>query len=146
MLTLAEAESQLVVLLAGMAAEQVLLGHHASGVSRDLREATALALTCHTRWGMGALGLRSAGDEDLRDPIVLAAVDAILRAAHERAVALVEGSREAILRLAGRLQQDRHLDAIEVRAVVNEPRPAPERTARGDRVVRTVRRRPDPAP
>ena len=142
-LTLAEAEAQLTVLLSGMAAEQVLIGHHASGVSRDLKDATALAMTCHARWGMGVLGLRSAADEDLRDPTVLAATDAILVAAHARARALVEDSREAVLRLAGRLQADRYLVAAEVRAVVAGEDPEPTKATW------SVGRRghyPDPAP
>ena len=148
-LTLSDAEAQMTVLLAGLAAEQLILGDHASGVSRDLRQATELAMTCHARWGMGVLGFRSADDEGLSDPAILAAVDAILVAAHARARALVTESREAVLRLAGRLQQDRYLDAAEVRAIVDDPRPAPERTAYGDRVARTIGRRgrhPDPTP
>ena len=116
-------------------------------MSGDLRDATALALTTHVRWGMGVLGYRSAGDEDLRDPAVLAAVDGILMAAHQRATALVTESREAVIRLAGRLQADRYLDAGEVRAVVEGPRSATERTAAID--ARTTGRRgrfPDPMP
>ena len=146
-LTLAEAEAQLTVLLAGLAAEQLILGDHASGVSGDLRDATALALTTHVRWGMGVLGFRSAGDEDLRDPAVLAAVDGILVAAHARARALVTESREAVVRLAGRLQADRYLDAAEVRTIVDGPRPSPERPANVE--ARTTGRRgrhPDPTP
>ena len=140
-MTLSEAEGMLVVLLAGLAAEQVLLGAHASGASRDLQEATTMALTCQAQWGMGTMGLRVAGPERAQEnPAVTAAVDEILRTAHVKAIALVEGSREAMLRLAGQLQADRYLDAAEVRTIVNVPRPAPERTRYGDRVARTISR------
>ncbi len=119
LLTLSEVEQRLVVLLAGLAAEQVLLGGHTTGVSADLREATGTATAAHAAWGMGALGYRVLSMEDaVADPAVTAAVDAILDAAHARARAMVEKSRDAILRLADRLQRDRYLDADEVREIV----------------------------
>ena len=144
-MTLGQAEARLVVLLAGLAAEQVLLGGHTSGVSTDLIDATNLAASAHVLWGMGERGLRamSVGDA-ATDPVVLDAVDAILRAAHARAVALVTESREAVIRLAERLQAERYLDGAEVRAIVDGPRPAT-----GDRAAKTTGRRgrhPEPTP
>ena len=119
LLTLPEVEQRLVVLLAGLAAEQALLGGHATGVSADLREATGTATAAHAAWGMGALGYRVLSMEDaVADATVTAAVDAILDAAHARARAMVEESRDAIERLADRLQRDRYLDADEVREIV----------------------------
>ena len=144
-LTLADAEARLVVLLAGLAAEHVLCGGHSSGVSMDLRDATNLATTAHAAWGMGDRGLRVLSEDDAAaDPAVADAVDVILRAAHANAISLVEGSREAVLRLAGRLQQDRYLDAAEVRAVVAGEDPEPTRVTRPTAARRG--RHPDPTP
>ena len=57
-------------------------------------------------------------EDAVADATVTAAVDAILDAAHARARAMVEESRDAIERLADRLQRDRYLDADEVREIV----------------------------
>ena len=133
-------ERRLVMLLAGMAAERILLGEHTCGNAVDLAQATALAAGAHASWGMGATLRAHAVDTVLGAEIDIA-VEAILRTAHEKALALVEGSREAVLRLAGRLQADRYLDAAEVRAIVDDPRPAPDRTRYGDRVANTIGRR-----
>ena len=133
-------EARLTMLLAGMAAERVLLGSHTCGNAVDLLQATQLAASAHASWGMGSTLRAHAVDTEL-GPEIDTAVEAILRDAHVRALALVEGSREAVLRLAGRLQQDRYLDAGEVRAIVEDPRPAPDRTRYGDRVANTIGRR-----
>ena len=133
-------ERRMTMLLSGMAAEAILLGEHTCGNAIDLREATQLAASAHASWGMGATLRAHAFDTVLGDAIDQA-VETILRDAHARALALVEGSREAVLRLAGRLQEDRYLDAAEVRAIVDDLRSAPDRTRYGDRVARTVGRK-----
>ena len=133
-------EARLMMLLAGMAAERIILGEHTCGNAVDLAQATQLAASAHAAWGMGESLRAHAVDTEL-GPEIDQAVEAILRDAHVRALALVEGSREAVLRLAGALQEQRYLDAAEVRAIVEDPRPAPDRTAYGDRVARTVGRR-----
>ena len=127
--TLAGIERRLTMLLSGMAAERLLLGAHTTGCSIDLAQATQLASSAHASWGMGSTLRAHAVDTVLGDPIE-DAVEEILRAAHQRALALVDGSREAVLRLADRLQVDRYLDAAEVRAVVAGPGPAPVREER----------------
>jgi len=143
-MTLADVEGRLTILLAGLAAEQALLGSHANGSTADLREATAIAIAAHAEWGMGALGYRVAPLADaMWDRVLRDAVDAILGTAHARASAMVEASRVAVGRLADRLQRDRYLDADEARAALEGTvPPAPEQEA----PVRTAGRRRAPAP
>ena len=148
--TLDAVERQLTVLLAAMAAEVMLLGSHGSTVQIDLVQATNLAASAQAAWGMGATLRAHAVETALGDHRIETAVEAILVAAHARARALVEESRDAVVRLAGALQEARYLDADEVRAVVADTRPAPARTAYGDRVARTIGgrrgRHQDPTP
>ncbi len=145
--TLAGVERQLTVLLAAMAAEIMLLGDHGSTVQIDLHQATNLAASAHAMWGMGKTLRAHSSANALSDPWIETAVEAILREAHARATALVTESRDAVVRLAGRLQADRYLDAAEVRAVVEGPRLTPERRASMDAPTTGRRgRHPDPMP
>lgn len=117
--TLADVEGRITMLLAGMSAEDLLLGEHSAGCSMDLREACNLASSIHAAWGMGASGvLALPADMVLRERRTREAVDATLTTAHQRARALVEQHRHAIARVADALVERRYLDADEVRAVI----------------------------
>ena len=116
-------------------------------VQIDLHQATNLAASAHAMWGMGKTLRAHSSANALSDPWIETAVEAILREAHARATALVTESRDAVVRLAGRLQADRYLDAAEVRAVVEGPRLTPERRASMDAPTTGRRgRHPDPMP
>lgn len=117
--TLADVEGRLTMQLAGMAAEEALLGEHSAGCTLDLREACNLASSIHAAWGMGASGvLALPADMVLRERRTREAVEATLAAAHGRARALVETHRDAIARVAEALVERRYLDAEEVREVI----------------------------
>jgi hypothetical protein len=136
--TRAGIERQLTVLLAAMAAEVMLLGDHGSTVQIDLHQATNLAASAQAAWGMGETLRAHTVANALNDEGIEAAVEAILREAHARATALVTESREAVVRLAAVLQEQRFLDAAEVQAVVENP--APERARNRDYMSRTTGR------
>ena len=125
--TQATVEARLVMLLAARAAEELMLGAPTSGASRDLVDATHLALEMQGTWGFGAQGLLSVpaevawSDRTMRD-----AARATLDHAYGRAMAFVREHRDAIERVADALVARRYLDGDEVRELVTGvPRPAP---------------------
>ena len=114
--------AQLAVLLAGRAAEQVLLGTVSSGADDDINKATELARAMVSRWGMDD----AVGPVDLRDSeehpflgrcmaqprrhseasarAVDRAVAALLAGAEALARATVSSNEAAVRRLAGALE------------------------------------------
>ena len=119
---------QLVTLLAGRAAEKLLLGSVSSGADDDIRRATALARSMVARWGMdpeiGPVDLRDSEDHpflgqqiakprsfsDETAARVDQAVIDLLHSAEKRAVGLIEGNRDKVLRLVARLEAEETLD------------------------------------
>lgn len=129
--TLATVEGRLDILVAGLVAEQVLLGSHSAGCEQDLSDATALSMSALGRWGMGARGLRALDASHMLDDAWLSAtIDEMLSASHRRVTALVAAHRGSVERLAEALIERRYLDADEVRVVVEGETLAP---ACGDR-------------
>lgn len=128
--TLPEAylRAQLVTLLAGRAAEKLLLGSVSSGADDDIRKATELARSMVARWGMdtaiGPVDLRDCEDHpflgqriakprsfaDQTAARVDQAVIDLLRGAEKRAVELIEDNRDKVLRLVDRLEVEESLD------------------------------------
>ncbi len=119
-------DARLTMLLAARAAEEVIIGAPTSGASRDLMDATHIALEAQGTWGFGSLGLMSLPaeiawtDRGMRD-----AVKQMLDEAYVRAMDLVTEHRVTIERVADALVARRYLDGDEVRELVNGPAPTP---------------------
>lgn len=133
--TLSEAylRTQLVTLLAGRAAEKLLVGSVSSGADDDIRRATALARSMVARWGMdaeiGPIDLRDSEDHpflgqqiaqprsysDQTATRVDQAVMALLQDAEAKAEALIKEHRSQITRLVARLEAEETLDLSAIR-------------------------------
>jgi len=129
--TLAEdyLQTQLIVLLAGRAAEKVFLGSVSSGSDDDIRRATDLARSMVARWGMnaelGPINLRESEDHpflgqkisqprsfsDKTAARVDNAVIELLKNANKNAVQLLQTHQKAVITLANRLELEETLDA-----------------------------------
>lgn len=93
----AQARAELVVALAGRAAEEILLdGDFTQGASNDIAKATELAQTMVASWGMSSLGLAAVGPEHAGSALVErvhAEADALMTDALARARALLAAHR-----------------------------------------------------
>ncbi|HEY0397013.1 MAG TPA: AAA family ATPase, partial [Acidimicrobiia bacterium] len=99
--------AQLVVTLAGRAAEEMLLdGDYTSGPSGDIVAATQLAQNMVTRWGMSNLGLAAVGPQDAGSALserVHAETDRFLAEALDQALTLLAQNRPFIQAVADEL-------------------------------------------
>jgi cell division protease FtsH len=99
--------AQLVVTLAGRAAEEILLdGDYTSGPSGDIVAATQLAQNMVTRWGMSNLGLAAVGPQDAGSALserVHAETDRFLAEALDQARTLLAENRPFIQAVADEL-------------------------------------------
>ena len=125
--TRAASEAMLAFLLAGRAAESVLLGEPSSGSggarTSDLARATRLAAAMHASHGLGD-GLIWHGDLEGTDadtdappriPLHLCeAVETELRRAHDRALGIVRDRRETIEALARRVLAEGYVEGTEI--------------------------------
>jgi hypothetical protein len=138
-----KAHAQLVVAMAGRAAEEVLLdGEYTQGASGDLASATETATAMVTRYGMSELGyaVRDAGSSP-----VVEAVDELLHDAHVRAADLLGRHQAFLAELAEALLEHETLGLADIALIAErhgvdrsapvDLRPAPRR----------VRPRPDNA-
>lgn len=121
--TEAEIEDRLVMLLAGRAAEQVLLGDVSAGAVGDLAMATHYACLMETRWGFSReyplVSLCGADEVSVaRMPWLMRPIQDRLAVAYERALDLVRGERPALERLAEGLFRAGYLEDREVRALI----------------------------
>lgn len=125
---------QLTTLLAGRAAEKLLLGSVSSGADDDIRRATALARSMVARWGMdpgiGPVDLRESEDhpflgQQIAQPRTFAdqtaarvdqAVMDLLHDAEKQAVRLIEDHRTEVAQLVARLEADETLDLDEIKS------------------------------
>ena len=125
--------TQLITLLAGRAAERLLLGSVSSGADDDIRRATLLARSMVARWGMdpdiGPVDLRDSEDhpflgQQIAQPRSFSdetaarvdqAVMTLLQEAEEKAIHLIEKHRDRIERLVTQLEAKETLDLAEVR-------------------------------
>jgi cell division protease FtsH len=119
---------QLITLLAGRAAEKLLLGSVSSGADDDIRRATAIARSMVARWGMdpeiGPVDLRESEDhpflgQQIAQPRTFAdetaarvdqAVMNLLQEAEKQAIRLIEGRRDQVVHLVARLEAEETLD------------------------------------
>ncbi|WP_296745735.1 AAA family ATPase [Mesorhizobium sp.] len=137
--------------LAGMAAEEVMLGQRAAGSGgrrgSDLHEATMVALRLEAAYGLGSglTYLSGTSDEELlvtlhMDADLRKRVERVLAAEFAHAKALVESKRTELAKIADSLCERKKLMADEVRALVgidasvaqgNEKPSVPESLLRG---------------
>ncbi len=125
---------QLTTLLAGRAAEKLLLGSVSSGADDDIRRATALARSMVARWGMdpdiGPVDLRESEDhpflgQQMTQPRSFAdetaarvdqAVMKLLYAAENQATQLISDHRDQVSMLVARLEAEETLDLDAIKA------------------------------
>jgi cell division protease FtsH len=118
---------RLAVMLAGRAAEKLLLGSLSSGADDDIRQASSLARAMVARWGMaeeiGPMDLRESEEHpflgremaqprhhsDATAKAVDQAVRELLREAESRAEALITGKRPLVERLSAELEREETL-------------------------------------
>lgn len=137
-LTEERVRDHLVVLLAGRAAEEVMLGHAScgagGGASSDLAQATGLALRASVSMGLDPDdGLLWRGEPDEMttrtmlecDPGLAARIRLKLSGAHEQAADLMRRRRAAVSALADALVERRTLNAFEIEGVVRYNPEAP---------------------
>jgi len=122
-------KTQLTTLLAGRAAEKLLLGTVSSGADDDIRRATSLARSMVARWGMdetiGPIDLRESEDhpflgQQIAQPRNFAdetasrvdeAVMKLLHTAEDQATSIIKKHRPKIEILIAQLEEDESLDA-----------------------------------
>jgi cell division protease FtsH len=143
---------RLAVILAGRAAEHLLLGSVSSGADDDIRQATALARAMVARWGMSA----EVGPVDLRDSeehpflgreiaqprrhseasaaVVDEAVRSLLQEAEARADEVISSHRIKIERLVGELEEHETLHREQVEEIMGRDGPEKDRVAKIRRI------------
>ena len=126
---------RLAVLLGGRCAERRLLGSVSSGADDDIRQATALARSMVTRWGMsdvGPIDLRDSEDHpflgrEIAQPrhhseasaeAVDSAVGDLLTQAEERCEQIISAHRQELDRLVNALEDQESLHAAEIEALL----------------------------
>lgn len=125
---------QLAILLAGRAAEKLLIGTVSSGADDDIKRATDLARSMVTRWGMteelGPVDLRQSEDhpflgQSIAQPREHAdetaarvdqAVMALLRTAEDTANAVLSAKRHVVEKLITKLEAEEVLDYAQIKA------------------------------
>ncbi|WP_199424343.1 ATP-dependent metallopeptidase FtsH/Yme1/Tma family protein [Actinotalea solisilvae] len=127
-----KALAQLVVALAGRAAEERLLdGEYTQGASGDLRGATDLATKMVTQYGMTDFGYAQVDAETMRvggqvAAQAHAAVDRLLRDAHVQATELLTAHAPLLEAVAAALLVEETLTARRVREIIAEFEAVPE--------------------
>jgi hypothetical protein len=124
--TLDDLERQLALLLAGRAAEIILLGAGSigagAGATSDLAQATEIALAIECEYGLGELG-PIYGPVELsdvpRNPILLATVRKRIGAAQEAAIKLLSSRQEQLRHLANHLERQGYLSADDIASHLN---------------------------
>ncbi len=129
--------AQLAVLFGGRAAEEVFCGDISAGASDDIRRATELARTMITELGMsdkiGPINYAERQGSDFLGTELLsgkwhseetareidAEVKTYLSDAYARALTIVRGNSEAILKMADALMRYETLDAAEMKALLS---------------------------
>lgn len=131
-------EDQIAFALGGRAAEEIFFGRVTTGAASDLKQATRIARSMVTKYGMSdALGLRTYGDDHNnvflgrelatnRDygeeaaKLIDREVRSILDRNYERAKDIIERNRDNLVRLVERLMKAETLDREEFEGLMNE--------------------------
>ena len=122
-------QRHVIMLMAGRAAEEAILGAPSAGSGgseeSDLARATMLALSIETGLGLGDDGglVWEAQDKALArlgdDPVLRRRISAMLNAAYARAKAIIMAESETVMRLAEALLRQSVLEPPEVLAVID---------------------------
>lgn len=124
--TRADIETRIRILLAGRAAEEVVLGGGSAGARQDLVSATSLAANLIGSWGLGQRRLLSLGQdravEILAEPALQEEAEALLEQLYDQTVALVRDHETALKRVAKRLLVERRLDGVAVAEMLKPSR------------------------
>nr|WP_240540556.1 AAA family ATPase [Paracoccus sp. pheM1] len=117
---LADMQDRLVQLLAGRAAERLVLGDVSAGAGggpdSDLAQATMIATSIQTRFGLGAQGPVWTADPETQlmlDPDTLFRVKRELENAEKRATQILSGHRSLLEEMAEALMASRDMDRAE---------------------------------
>jgi cell division protease FtsH len=117
----AQARADIVVALAGRAAEEILLdGDFTQGAANDIAKATELAQTMVGSWGMSSLGLAAVGPEHAGSALVErvhAEADAIMTDALARARALLAAHRPLLEVVVAELLAEETIDLDRLQAL-----------------------------
>ena len=124
--------NQIAVLLAGMAAEEIIMGAMSDGAGAgeqsDLAQATRIATLLQTHMGLGnrlrhSLATRDADLEQLRqvDGTVTSWVDGVLHVEFTRAKQLVRDNRDLVERIADALDANGSVTAEQLAEMVSNP-------------------------
>lgn len=112
-------EDQVVIMLAGRAAEILALGDGSSGCQLDLALATTYACAIHGSFGLGATLIHRAPANDparsLTDPAFRDVIEAQLRTLDERCTKLLSSHRSQLDAIARELERKRTLTGDELR-------------------------------
>lgn len=140
--------ARIAVTLGGRVAERVFLGSVSSGADDDIRSVTQIARAMVSRWGMadsiGPVDYRESDEHpflgrEIAQPRrfseaaarqVDSAVRSLIHEEEERALAVIEGHRPAIMRLIEALEKSESLDAGEIALSLG---PAPDHRDRAHR-------------
>ena len=125
MISRRDIESQICVLLAGRAAEQVILGEEnlTAGASNDIARATELAASMVSELGLGgdpAVSVKALNRACGGGTGAAERARALLNKLYGQTLALMEAHREALTRLAGALERAEALSGDEATAILCE--------------------------
>jgi len=139
MRTKTEYVEDIAVLLGGYAAEKIFFGDLTTGASSDMRNATGLAKSMTTQWGMSdVLGPRVYGErEDMiflgreitemrdysesRAELIDKEIDALIKQGLETATRIIEQHRDAMDRIADHLIKSETIEREEFEQIVGLP-------------------------
>lgn len=130
LVTRSKFQSELVVLLAGRAAEEIFFGAEmvTSGATSDSDLATTIAFDMVARYGMGSsMASRVGSSRPLSEETkrrVDEEVEELIRVSYERAKELLVANRPALDQLCARFREEDTLDGDEIRRIVAESTPA----------------------
>ncbi|UMA65329.1 AAA family ATPase [Roseivivax marinus] len=119
--TLESAHDRIAALLAGRAAERVLIGSVSSGAGDDLRQATELAYNLRHAWALDdqhLLALPPSTGRMLPGTPLGDALDHVLRGEAARAEELVHGAKDLVATLAHSLVEKREISAENVKIIL----------------------------
>lgn len=119
--TAAKLRDDLVVAMAGRAAEKAVFGADqvTTGAEADIEHATKFATAMVTRWGMSErIGLVAVDDERARrDPVVASEIRRLIEESFETALSLMKSNRSELDSLAAALLLNETLTGEEVRGI-----------------------------
>lgn len=121
----AEITAHLAELMAGRAAERLVLGTVSAGSGgtsqSDLAQATTLAMAMETQLGLGLMGPVWLADTAPRDPRLYPAIRARLEAAEAQAAKILKAHQPTVVAIATALVRERELTGTDLAALLGAP-------------------------